>query len=300
MVDPFARMLGKWVGRLVKNTYSGKRRITKNPLLGAALVATADFGRRVLSRSTVQASIQATTARWLHIDHEEYCPIKSVDSCADKVAMIFKKDGLTVNRLAVSGIPGSGKSTLARALSSRLDMQWQSLDHENMNIPLDLTQAKTIYDHHRLLQTQDLELFDAILFRDATIDEAKANILKRTQCGRGGIIVDTLDFEKLQTISKLAFDVCEGEAIGLPDSNVVMKKRPAGGFRAGENLMKRVQGQDLTQVDFSGMKKEEQHFYVAYRKPQYGLSAYFLFGAYNEELLKGLEAGFKTLLDRHD
>ena len=273
--------------------------LARNPLVSAALSATAELGDRLLSQSNVRLSINNTKARLFHLNHEDQFPlgIKEVDDNVEAIRTILLRKDVRLERLGISGIPGSGKSTLAHALAERLGMRWLSLDHENLNLPMDLTKPATIYEHHRLFQTQEVDLFDAILYVDRPIAEAKANIIKRTRAGRSGIIVDTFDFTKLRKISKLAFDACEGESQIIPGSPVILKSRPPQGYRARENLIAMLPKPRRDEhALFTQMKKEELVFLAAYGKSRYGLLAYFLPGGFNKELLKAMEAGIDKLL----
>lgn len=268
--------------------------LPKNRLIKAALAVIAETGKGVLNRSGVKATLNAAKSKLITGKGEKYPWIEEADEYANKIALILQNLGIKPNKLGVDGLPGSGKSTLARALAERLGMQWKSLDHENMNVQIDFSQKLTVYEHHRLFRTQNVDEFDAIIYIDESVESTKANIIRRTQSGRGAIIIDVLDFEKLKNIGRLAFDVCEGESTLIPDSNLIMKVRGPGGFHAKENLVKRlkVAGHDTTDLD-----KEKMLFLTAYARRQSGLKAYFMPGAFNNELLKGLLAGVRKFLD---
>jgi hypothetical protein len=72
-----------------------------------------------------------------------------------------------------------------------------------------------------------------------------------------------------------------------------MKVRPPQGFHAIENIVSRLHAAGH---DAEGMGKEEMLFFLVYGRPRSGLMAYFLLGAFNEELLSGLLAGIRRYL----
>ncbi len=102
-----------------------------------------------------------------------------------------------------------------------------------------------------------------------------------------------LDYDKLEKIGQLAFEVCDGGAIAIPGSGLLVKFRPPEGYRAVENLVRRLHAGGH---DPEGMGKEEMLFLLVYGRPRGGLMAYFRPGAYNEELLCGLLAGLRGYL----
>jgi len=173
-------------------------------------------------------------------------------------------------------------------------MKWKSLDHENMNVPQDFAPEGVVYEHQRLFRTQDVDVFDAIIYLDEPADVSKARVLHRARKeSRESLIIDVLNYDKLKKIGKLAFDVCAGELISIPGSSLLMKIRPPQGFRAVENIVRRLQAAGH---DVGRMGKEEMLFLLLYGKPRSGLLAYFLPGAFTEELVRGLLAGVRRYL----
>ncbi len=274
----------------IKNLYD----ISDNKLLLAVLFATSETSKAILNRPNVKATLSSLKSKVLTGKDEHYTIIEKVEEQAKEVASILQSMNLTINRIGIDGLPGSGKSTFARALAKCMSMQWRSLDHENMDVPINFSKDLTIYEHHRLFRTQNVDVFDVIIYIDNPVEDSKANILKRTQSGRGSIILDVLDFEKLKKIGKVAFEFCDGKSIPLSDSNLVMKIKGPEGFKMREKL------EDILnelEINTKGLSKEEMLFLLAYAKPQKGLKAYFLPGAFNDELLKGLLASFNKFKD---
>ncbi len=268
--------------------------LTGNRLSGAGVAAAVETGRAMLNRPGVRASLEAAVPKLLGNTGGQFQSNEVVRRHADSIARILRQRGIVPNRIGVDGLPGSGKSTLARTLARKLDMKWQSLDHENMDVPQEFIPEGTIYEHHRLFRTQDVDVFDAIVYVDEPVEVSKARVLKRaTTEGRQGLIVDVLDYDKLKKIGKLAFDACDGASIPIPGSCLLIKARPPGGFHAVENTVLRLHAAGH---DARGIGKEEMLFLLLDGRARSGLKAYFVPGAYNEELLRGLLAGVRSYL----
>jgi hypothetical protein len=205
--------------------------------------------------------------------------VKSAEEQAERIAGILDEKGITPDKIGIDGLPGSGKSTLARALAKRLDMKRQSLDHKNLHLPGNLDSGRTIYEHHRLLRTQDLDVFDAIVYIDMSARRCRARVCRR---GRGLFLAAVLDYKKLRKVGKVAFDVCEGEPIPVTDGPLIVKIKPPGGFRALENTVSRLKRHQSPQttgsaeLDASGMSREEMLFLLACGKRKHGLKAYLI------------------------
>lgn len=189
---------------------------------------------------------------------------------AEGIALILRERDIAPGRIGIDGIPGSGKSTLARALAGKLDMEWKSLDFRNLGLPGDLAQERTIYEHHRLFRTRDVDTFDVLVYIDEPARCSKAKVRRR---GRGLILGIMLDYDKLKMIGKMAFDACEGEPVAVPNSHLVLKIKPPGGFRAVENIASRLERSGLYA---SGASKEQMLCLLACGKRQEGLRAYLL------------------------
>jgi len=195
-------------------------------------------------------------------------PVTAAATRAESIAQILSERGVVPNRLGIDGLPGSGKSTLARALASKLDLRWISLDYKDLSVSGNLERPRTVFEHHRLFRTQDVDSFDAIIFIAESPERARAKTVRR---GRFAILAAILDYNRLKRIGELAFDVCEGEPIAVPNSNLILKIKPAGGFRAIENIERRLREAGF---DAAGMSKEEMLFLLAFGKPEDGITAY--------------------------
>ena len=277
-------------GLLTKLPKPTDRRLTE-----AAAAAAVETTRAMLEAPGVRASVEAALLRLVGSSQAHTGSNAEPLRAAVATARMLQSRGIDPNRLGVDGVPGSGKSTFARALADELGGQWKSLDHENMNEPRDFAPERTVYEHHRLFRTQDVDVFDAIVYVDEPIEVAKDRVVQRARKeGRTALLIDVLDYEKLKQIGKLAFDVCDGQPIAIPDSHLLMKIRPPGGFRALENTLDRLRaaGHEFE----PDMGKEQMLFLLAYGIARAGMTAYFLPGAYNHELLKGILAGIRSYL----
>lgn len=293
----FNDLKGRTKGRKGKNKNHLMNSISdlvEDRLSKAAFVAVTEAGKGILNRPSIKATVNSIKSKLFTAKTEVYRSVKEVEDLADKVVVILHNLNISPDKIGIDGLPGSGKSTLSRALAKRLEMQWQSLDHENMNLLIDFSQPLTIYEHHRLFRTQDLDVFDVIVYIDKPVTVTKSNIIKRTQSGRGALILDILDFEKLQKIGAYAFHVCEGQLINVPDSDISVKIQGPSGFKAKENLEETLKSTGKYMPD---LNKEEMLFLITYGKRQSGLKAYFRPDAFKEELLTGLLAGISEYLD---
>ena len=195
--------------------------------------------------------------------------LEAVERRAECIARILRERGVVPDRIGIDGLPGSGKITLARALAPKLDLRWLSLDYKDLNVPRNLERKGVIVEHHRLLRTQDADRFDVILYIRETPERARIRTVRRR---RGVILAALLDYHKLGKVGELAFDVCQAEPVVIPDSNLILKIKPPGGFRAIESIVRRLREAGL---DTAGMSKEAMLFLLALGKPEHGLTAYY-------------------------
>lgn len=236
---------------------------------GAASAALLRRKWAILILSGMQVPLK-TFAKMLRSSRGLSPPTTAAQQQAEGIILILRERGIIPNKLGIDGVPGSGKSTLARALAAGLDMKWKSLDYKNLALPENLEQERTIYEHHRLLRTQDVDVFDAIAYIDEPVERSRARVRRR---GRGLLLAALLDYNKLKKVGEIAFDVCDGEPIVIPGSYLILKITPPGGFRANENIAKRL---STAGFNTSGMSKEEMLFLLAYGRRQDGLKAYLL------------------------
>jgi len=183
---------------------------------------------------------------------------------------VLRRRQIRPSRIGIDGLPGSGKSSLACALASVLGMRWRSLDYEDLESPGLLDETGLVFEHHRLLRTQDVDRFDAIVYIDEPIERSWSRVVDR---GRGMFLGLMLDYRKLKAVGKAAFDLCDGERITVPKSDIHLKLKPSGGFRVMENLTARLRA---SRLDATGANKEEKLLLLICGERQQGLRAYLL------------------------
>jgi len=253
------------------------------PIAAATGVALA---KGVLSKPGMRAYLEYQIIRISHgWSESRNCP-EEVILTADAIVSLLRSRGLSPNRIAVDGVPGSGKSTLAAALASRLAMTTECLDHKNMDQAISFDKDRAIYDHHRLLRTQDIDGFDVIVFIDEPVEISRQKVLQRR---RGAYLVDIMNYERLQAVGHKAFSVAAGECIAIEGSSAKVKVRPESGFRCRENIEDELLGKGMSS---KGLSKEQSLFLCVEGKARNGFSAYLNPHAYNKELLLALKQGF--------
>jgi hypothetical protein len=269
---------------------------TDDRLLEAALALAAETARAILQLPSVRAALEGAVLKAIGATREQSQPDQAVLRNAEAIAAILRERGVVAKRIGLDGLPGSGKSSLARALADQLGFQWRSLDQENVDVPRDFTQEHTVYDHHRLFRTQDVDVFDAIVYVDDPVHIARTRVMPRTTAEKSeNLISAVLDYDRLKKVGDSAFNLCDGAPLRIPHSRLLMKIRPPGGFRALENIVMRLQA---VGIDAEGLGKEEVLFLCVYGKPRSGLMAYFRPGAFDEQLLRGLLTGLRRYLVR--
>jgi len=256
-----------------------------NRLIDAVLVGGKTAVDALTGKPGIQASLDSMKMRFTTGKREKHEIIEEVNQSADEIIVLLNSKGVRIRRLAVDGVPGSGKSTLARALAKKLNFNLQTLDYIDLNKPQNFSQEQTIYEHHRLLRTQDVDNFDAIIYIDEPVELSKQKCLNRK---RGGINTDVFDYEKLKKIGEEAFSISSGKSYKIKNSYIKLKIRPKKGFKAYENIQKKLNKKGFKT---EGLCKEELLFLLSYGKSAKGLRAYVRLNAYNKEIFEGLSAG---------
>jgi len=277
MWDRIWFVLGRASRRVTSSAWKGVKRTAKSargrkrPSLGTALKCSGGLLERRIPR--IASGLAGDTishvleSRWAQASSSR---IPAVEREVTTLDLWLREHASTISRIGVDGLPGSGKSTLARALASRLGLGYRSLDYGDLDQPDLLATERTVYEHHRLLRTQDVDAFDVIVYIDATVEVSRHNIEAR---GQGRLLDSVVDFEKLKTVGEIVFAACDGEPIRIRGSDLIAKIRPVQGFRALENLATALVSRG---EDPEGMNLEELAFLMAYGKRQCGLSAYLL------------------------
>lgn len=215
--------------------------------------------------------------------------VKEVEENADLIADFLKNKGIRPNRIGIDGLPGAGKSTLANALSNRLKMEWISLDYQLSNEPFHFNKNNSIYEHQRLFRTQDIDVFDIILFMDLPVEKIKKQIIYR---GQGAFNIEIFDYDLMQEVGRIAFDIADGKKIRIPNSHICMKIRPKGGFNVTENLENQLEMAGF--VNTGNLTKEEKIFLLIEGKAKRGKFANNLGSKYAMELLANVREYFNN------
>jgi hypothetical protein len=257
----------------------------KGGLVSIATTAGLTLTKGVLSKPGIGVYLEYQIEKIFHGWSEDgNCP-EEVSLAAGAILRLFQSKGISPNRIAVDGVPGSGKSTLASALARKLGMAVECLDYRNVDRPISLAKDRTIYEHHRLLRTQALDSFDALIYIDEPVEASRQKVLRRK---RGGYLVDIMNFDRLKAVGHKAFSVAGGECIAVEDSFVRVKIRPEGGFRCLENIEAELHAKGLSS---KGLNKEQALFLCVEGKAIKGFAAYLNPHAYDKELLLTLRQG---------
>lgn len=258
-----------------------------NRLSGAVIVGGATTVKGLRKKPAIRATLHSLRRKMKTGKAEIHREFDHVNKQAGLIVKFLKLKKVSPKRIAIDGIPGSGKTTLARALAKKMNFKRMTLDYIDMDKPLDFSEEKTIYEHHRLLRTQDIDPFDCIIYIDAPIDISKKRCLHRK---RGAVNIDVFDYQKLKHIGERAFKLADGKVHHIDNSFIQIKIRPRKGYQAYENLCAEIKRKGLKTKRRS---KESLLFVSLYGKGKKGLKAYIKFGAYNKEFKAGLRAGIK-------
>ena len=270
-----------------------KTAVGKGGLATIALSAGMFFVKRVIQKKGVSTNIKFLVESLLHNDIEQRTLPEQVIMEAEAVAKIFEKQDVFPARIAIDGVPGSGKSTLAKALSERMGMEAICLDHQNMEEQLPFVQQPAIYEHHRLLRTQDIDSFDAIIYIDQPVDISKQHILHRE---RGAYLVDIMNFDLLKRIGDKAFALAEGPMTSIDDGLIKIRIRPDKGYNVMANLAGELRAKGFADSRIVGLSKEQQLFLLMEGHARKGFIAYLNPSAYEKDfslaLLEGVGSVF--------
>ncbi len=257
----------------------------KDIALKAMKEAGVEIVRTVTGKPGLQATLDSLISRISTGEAENRVDSKEVGREVESIVSLFRLKSLHPQRLAVDGVPGSGKTTLAYALAKELGMNALSLDHMDMESPLDFSVNKTIYEHHRLLRTQNIEWFDALIYIDEPVEISRNKVLLRK---RGGYLTDIMDYDLLKRVGERAFSIADGEEYNVPESYLKIKIRPEGGYNANKNLVNELRTLD---VNDKGLSKEQLLFLSLNLEPRSGFVAYINPNALTDDLLSGVVKG---------
>ncbi|MBF0396373.1 MAG: AAA family ATPase [Desulfobacterales bacterium] len=281
----FNRLLSKFKGHKMGSFIKSVLKIITKENVGKTAIATGGLlVKKILKRPAIQAYLEYQIKKLLYgWSEDNYCP-EDILISVEKIVNVFKSSEVHPNKIAIDGVPGSGKSSLAKALAKKLDMDVQCLDHWNMDEKILFDKDRTIYEHHRLLRTQEIDNFDVIIYIDEPVEISKKKIMLRK---RGAYLIDIMDYEKLKKIGLKAYFSADGKSIDVDESFIKLKIKPKEGFNDIENIHN-----ELRNMGFTGdiLDKEEALFLVVYGKANKGFSAYINPWTYKDEIIQTLLA----------
>ncbi len=249
--------------------------------------------KNLLNRSTIRSAIAGQIRKALTGSREKpYRPVPEVERQADKIMEIFLKDSKTFpDTICIDGPPGSGKSTLGRALAERCGLEWRTIFWHEIKKPFPFKSGR-VYENIRLIRTQDIEIFDCVIYMDCPGEEAQARVISRD---RNGALADVVNFSILKTVGDAAFDMLDGNTISMEGSRIKLKRKPENGYRDLDELKIRLWNRG---IDTEGLSKEELLFIYCYGDSRNGIKPYLKLGAYNEEIFSGLYDAIVTSLGK--
>jgi hypothetical protein len=124
-----------------------------------------------------------------------------------------------------------------------------------------------IYEHHRLLRTQNLDGLDVLCQFDLPVHEIRRRIEQRE---RGAFLATLFDFELMKRVGDVAFALCNGRAVDV-GSGVRLKLRPTAGYGVMPNLRQLARRRG---IEPSSYRREELMFLCTSGGARQGLRAY--------------------------
>jgi hypothetical protein len=252
----------------------------KGGLVGVGAGLGLSFLRYCMLRPGVQAYMDHLLGTVFPSLEKGSPPPGGVVKTAKAITDLFRERGFSPARLGIDGPPGSGKSSLAGAMAETLGMEAVCLDHQDLDRPSDFTGTGVIYEHHRLLRTQAIDSFDAIIYIDEPVIASKKRVLSRK---RGGYLVEILDYHLLKRIGDKAFSCADGDTVAVGAH--LVKFRPREGYRDMDNIHRELCSAGL---DATGASKEECLFLCLEGVRRAGFKAYLDLHAFDGEMVRAL------------
>lgn len=272
------RVAGVIVGRLVAGHGGSLKKLDKDKATEMAVVAAVRTALSMGLNFYLKPGINANIRYYLDFSEKDI-DLATSQRAAESIAQHLSD--FRPERIGVDGLPGSGKSTLALALAERMGMKWVCLDHHlYTSAATDLSQSGAVYEHHRLFRTQDLDHFDVLIYLDEPLETIERRILKR---GRAAAMLDVFDFARMQAVGQKAFEIANGETWRVPETNILLKRRPEEGFQDRKRLEDELRGMGFTQTE--DLPKEALLFLATFGKVKDGALAYLQIERFFEELV---------------
>ncbi|MBF0210237.1 MAG: hypothetical protein HQK64_12425 [Desulfamplus sp.] len=298
----------KKVSKTISKDVSSKlsKNFSKEAVGEMAMKAGIAFVRNVVTKKGISTNIKFLIESYLFNETETKDIPEKVMQDALSIKDIFNRAGITPQKIAIDGVPGSGKSVLSYALGNLLEMKAISLDHCNMDQKINFISKPAIFEHHRLLRTQNIDCFDAIIYIDEPFEDSMAKVLHRK---RGSYLVDIMNFDLMKKIGKKAFELADGDIYSVPNSFIKVKIRVGHSYNVMENIANELLSSNPAKLQKIGdsqdiensvkiMAKEAMLFFIEDGRFKKGFTAYLNPIAYKQDLINAIldAVGGKTKL----
>ncbi|MBF0389772.1 MAG: hypothetical protein HQK71_06665 [Desulfamplus sp.] len=298
----------KKVSKTISKDVSSKlsKNFSKEAVGEMAMKAGITFVRNIVTKKGISTNIKFLIESYLFNEIETKEIPEKVMQDALSIKDIFNRAGITPQKIAIDGVPGSGKSVLSYALGNLLEMKAISLDHCNMDQKINFISKPAIFEHHRLLRTQNIDCFDAIIYIDEPVEDSMAKVLQRK---RGSYLVDIMNFDLMKKIGKKAFELADGDSYSVPNSFIKVKSRVGQSYNVMENITNELLSSNPEKLQKIGdsqdienrvkiMAKEAMLFFIEDGRFKKGFTAYLNPIAYKQDLINAIldAVGSKTKL----
>ncbi|MBF0111165.1 MAG: hypothetical protein HQK74_00360 [Desulfamplus sp.] len=298
----------KKVSKTISKDVSSKlsKNFSKEAVGEMAMKAGIAFVRNIVTKKGISTNIRFLIESYLFNEIETKEIPEKVMQDALSIKDIFNRAGITPQKIAIDGVPGSGKSVLSYALGNLLEMRAVSLDHCNMDQKINFISKPAIFEHHRLLRTQNIDCFDAIIYIDEPVEDSMAKVLQRK---RGSYLVDIMNFDLMKKIGKKAFELADGDSYSVPNSFIKVKSRVGQSYNVMENITNELLSSNPEKLQKIGdsqdienrvkiMAKEAMLFFIEDGRFKKGFTAYLNPIAYKQDLINAIldAVGSKTKL----
>jgi ABC-type polysaccharide/polyol phosphate transport system ATPase subunit len=137
-------------------------------------------GKKLLEKETVQSTVRALVRKVVTGSREKpFQNVPEVGYCADCILDIINLKDLSPDNICIDGLPGSGKSTLGRILAKKTGLKLKTLHWRDVKSPYPFKKG-FIYENQRIIRTQNMAFFDAVIYFNSTIELARKEFSQGT------------------------------------------------------------------------------------------------------------------------